>query len=116
MVTARPALPFASLHSCCKERPSRAAVPDLLYAVQAMSRAHRIGQSQTVNIYRSVSFAPRGILQPLDSPVNLQKSYITPLWRAHQSHHRQVCRTCRLLTSNTVEEDILERAKQKMGA
>ena len=39
--------------------------------LQAMSRAHRIGQKDTVNIYR-------------------------------------------FLTSNTVEEDILERAKQKM--
>ncbi len=43
----------------------------VVVAAQAMSRAHRIGQTETVNIYRFV-------------------------------------------TSSSVEEDILERAKQKM--
>lgn len=55
--------------------------------LQAMARAHRIGQQRHVSIYRSV-------LNPLRK------------WR--------MLIEGRLVTKGTIEEDILERAKRKM--
>ncbi len=128
--------------------------------LQAMSRAHRIGQTETVNIYRcplSLYLAPipepHGAIVhtwPLPSkthhPSN-QSAFCSPLsrcnsatkffsialktvamqllaWRvplAKEDRYRiwsmkgaDILRACRFLTSGSVEEDILERAKQKM--
>ena len=82
-----------------------------------MSRAHRIGQTETVNIYRCVMEeygdrrgGGRGGCSKL-----VDYNIIMPSAPPHPFHPLP-CNPCayRLLTSGSVEEDILERAKKKM--
>ena len=122
--------------------------------LQAMSRAHRIGQNSTVNIYRHVLTLPSRCLSQLPQPQSEFSDHhrfcndttfcsgedskaLSPLTPAsdaqcpmfppvradtHPGHQpprapaasRDAPRAHRFLTSGSVEEDILERAKQKM--
>ena len=95
--------------------------------LQAMSRAHRIGQTETVSIYRysinptSVTLyngnfcLSRLVSRAHRNPYKMHRCF-SVLCRLHKSLSGQKLRTalCRFLTSGSVEEDILHRAKQKM--
>ncbi|CAI7859895.1 unnamed protein product [Closterium sp. NIES-54] len=124
--------------------------------LQAMSRAHRIGQQDVVNIYRFVTSgsveedilerAKRKmvldhlVIQKLNAAGRLEKtqskkstdssgppseplfclspsSHALPrqaMSRAHRIGQQDVVNIYRFVTSGSVEEDILERAKRKM--